>query len=83
MNIILSYVLMMLPPILYAIGGLVDAHNKKEAINWLIFTKTILIGAVGCGIITQATMDLVLSPTAVMLWTYVFDKLFNALAKKQ
>ena len=48
-----------LPIALYALGGLWDAVNKGEKVNWPSFIKTLVVGLVTAGAISTQTADII------------------------
>lgn len=74
--------LVFLPALLYAIAGLLDARKKGEDINWPLFVKTLVIGAVGAGLMSQSTGDIVVAFTGTTAFTLIVDSLTNAIFRK-
>jgi hypothetical protein len=70
-----------LPSVLYALAGLIDAIRKKEQVQWALFWKTILVGAVASGIISSQTGDMLIQFTSTGLITYLCDKVLNAVLR--
>lgn len=71
-----------IPSLLYSVAGVWDAKNKGEKIDWKIFGKTLIIGALSAGLIstTQAgTLEAFVSSGFV---TYLLDKLVNSIIHK-
>ena len=71
-----------LPSLLYAIGGIIDAHNKAEKIRPGVFIKTLIIGALSAGVISQTQADALTQLASTTVVTYILDKLVNALIRK-
>ncbi len=69
-------------PIITAISGAWKAKQQGEKINWAIFTKTIIIGFITAGFITQATGDAIIAVMSTEIFTYVLDQLVNAVINK-
>lgn len=69
-------------PIVTALSGLWQAKQKGEKVNWVIFIKTIIIGVVAAGFITQVQGDLIVSIASTEVVTYVLDQLLNAILNK-
>lgn len=69
-------------PVLTAISGLWKAKEKGEKIDWLIFIKTIVIGVVAAGLITQETADALIAISSTEIVTVALDWLFNAILNK-
>lgn len=67
---------------LTAISGLWQAKEKGEKINWLIFVKTIVIGVVTAGLITQVEADFIVAIASTEIVTVALDWLFNAILNK-
>lgn len=77
-----SLVFIFLPALLYAVAGLLDARKKGETINWPLFVKTLVIGAVGAGLMSQNTGDLVIAVSGSTAFTLIVDPLTNAIFRK-
>ena len=77
-----TVVLAFLPSVLYAVGGLIDARNKGEQIRPGVFLKTLIIGALSAGLISQTQADALTQLASTTVVMYIFDKLVNALLKK-
>lgn len=69
-------------PILTAIGGVWQATQKGEKINWAIFVKTIIIGIIAAGLITQVEGDLIVAVASTEIVTVVLDQIVNAILNK-
>lgn len=70
-----------LPSILYAVAGLLDAIREKEKVQWGLFWKTIIMGFVLAGLVTRQTADMLIVFTSTGLITYLCDKLLNAILR--
>jgi hypothetical protein len=70
-------------PVLYAVGGLLDAVKKGEAVRWSEFAKTIVVGLVAAGLISTQTADMIVEVVATQAFTYVADKILNAIIRKK
>lgn len=79
---LLSILIGFLPILIFAVGGLWDAINKGEKVNWPSFIKTLVVGLVTAGIISMQTGDLINEVAATTAVTLVLDKLLNALLRK-
>ena len=71
-----------LPSFLYAIAGLIDAHNKGEKINYALFIKTILVGLVSAGLVSSQTADQVTAIASSTIFTIIIDQFVNSLWRK-
>lgn len=69
-------------PVLTAISGLWQAKEKGEKINWVIFIKTIVIGVIAAGLITQVEGDFIIAIASTEIVTVALDWLFNAILNK-
>lgn len=69
-------------PILTAVSGLWKAKETGEKIDWVIFIKTIIIGIVTAGLITQVEADFIIAIASTEIVTVVLDWLFNAILNK-
>lgn len=74
--------LLFLPSVLYAIAGIIDAHNKKEKISVPIFIKTLVLGALSAGFVSQAQADILTQFASSTLVMYIADRLINSLMRK-
>jgi hypothetical protein len=71
-----------LPAILYALAGLIEAVRKGEKLRWGELIKTVVVAFVAAGAISTQTADMVLEVTSTTAITYVLDKLLNALLRR-
>jgi hypothetical protein len=69
-------------PILYAVSGAWEAQQVGEKIDWVIFGKTIFLGLVSAGILSQATADGLIQILGTAIVTKFLDKLANAILNK-
>ena len=72
-----------LPIALYALGGLWDAVNKGEKVNWPSFIKTLVVGLVTAGAISTQTADIINELAATTAVSLTLDKLLNSIMKKR
>lgn len=77
-----TVLLLFLPSVLYAVGGIIDAHNKKEEISFPIFIKTLVIGGISGGLISQAQADILTQLASSTVVMYIVDRLINSLISK-
>lgn len=70
-----------LPSVLYALAGLLDAIRNKEKVQWALFWKTIIIGVVTAGLITQQSGDMLVAFVSTGFITYICDKILNAVLR--
>lgn len=69
-------------PILTAISGLWKARQLGQKIDWVIFVKTIIIGIVATGVITQVEGDFIVAIASTEIVTVALDWLLNAILNK-
>lgn len=69
-------------PIITAVSGLWKAKEKGEKIDYVIFIKTIVIGIVTAGLITQVEADFIIAIASTEIVTVVLDWLVNAILNK-
>lgn len=69
-------------PILTAVSGAWQAKQKGETINWAIFVKTIIIGVITAGLITQVEGDLIVAIASTEIVTVALDWVVNAIVNK-
>lgn len=69
-------------PVLTAVSGVWVAKQKGEIVNWAIFVKTIIIGVIAAGLITQVEGDFIVAIASTEIVTVVFDWLVNAIINK-
>ena len=70
--------LALLPSILYAFAGAITAHNNGDKINYALFSKTIALGLIAAGVMSQSTGDTMIAFTASGTFTYLVDKIINS-----
>lgn len=69
-------------PILTAVSGLWKAKQNNEKIDWVIFVKTIILGVIATGVITQVEGDFIIAIASTEIVTVALDWLFNAILNK-
>lgn len=73
----------LLAVLLYASAGAVDGLRKGEKFNPALFGKTIALGLVADGVITQATSDALLTLLSTPFFTVLADNVINGLFRGQ
>jgi hypothetical protein len=76
------FLLCIVLPILIALSGARQAQQKGEKVDWLIFSKTILLGLVTAGALNVATSEALLAILGTPIITEILDGVFNALLNK-
>lgn len=69
-------------PILTVVSGAWQAKQRREQVNWVIFVKTIIIGVVAAGFVTQVEADLIVAIASTEIITVALDWVFNAILNK-
>lgn len=69
-------------PVLTAVSGLWKARQLGQKIDWVIFIKTIVIGVIAAGLITQVEADFIVAIASTEIVTVALDWLVNAILNK-
>ena len=76
-------VIVALPSILYAVGGLIEAYRKGENVRYAEIIKTLVLSFVTAGLISLEVANALLAIGAALPLTIVIDKLLNAIFRKK
>ncbi len=66
-------------PTLYALGGLKEAIDNHEKVNWPIFFKTIFIGLVTAGLLSASLSTILIAIVETPLVIQLLDAILNLL----
>lgn len=78
----LTFILKIALPVITAVSGLWEAKQAGETISYPLFIKTLFVGFVTAGLISQTNVDLLTQIATVQLVTLALDKGLNALMNK-
>lgn len=82
MSSIEQAVINFLPILLYAVAGAWDGANKGEKVDYMTFAKTLIVGGVTAGLISQSNADLLTQVASSAVVGAFVDKLLNAVINK-